>query len=471
MVEARATATPGAGALRPGWALIVAAAVVATWASALGGSFQFDDWNVIVDEPRVASLPAWWASMPGIRPLLKLTYAAGREAGLGYDGFLAVNVAIHVASAILVLVLLGWVAARTGTARTAAFIGALLFALHPVQAEAVTYASGRSASLSGALALASAVAWVSGRERGGPWLSLAASPTLFAMALAVKESVVALPLALVLLLAVQARRPLRVREAIRATAPHWAVLTAGVGLYAASPVYRRMLAASATLRNPAETALTHLEALGWLAGQMVRIDQLSADPGLATVTRPGPATVAAAVALVAALAAGLAWLRTRPAVAFGILWFLVWLPPAGFLLPRPDPASDRQLYLSLAGAAWLAGVALAPWVAAGGVRRLAVAGLVVALGGATVVRNRAWRDEEAFWADVVEKAPGNARAQANLGFALATRCRTAEAEAALLRALDLDPGLVRAAVNLRLLREGAPLRPSAPACPPPSSPP
>jgi hypothetical protein len=166
--------------------------------------------------------------------------------------------------------------------------------------------------------------------------------------------------------------------------------------------------------------------------------------------------------------AGLAWLRGRPAIAFGLLWFVLWLPPAGFVLPRPDPASDRQLYLSLAGAAWLAGLALAPWVEARGVRRLAVALLVVALAATTVARNRAWRDEEVFWRDVVAKAPRNARAHANLGFALATRCRTGEAEASFRRALELDPGLVRAAVNLRLLREGAPLRPSAPACPPPA---
>jgi len=65
----------------------------------------------------------------------------------------------------------------------------------------------------------------------------------------------------------------------------------------------------------------------------------------------------------------------------------------------------------------------------------------------------------------VAKAPGNPRAHANLGFALAARCRTAEAEAALERALELDPAQLRAAVNLRLLREGLPLGPREPACP------
>jgi Flp pilus assembly protein TadD len=71
----------------------------------------------------------------------------------------------------------------------------------------------------------------------------------------------------------------------------------------------------------------------------------------------------------------------------------------------------------------------------------------------------------AFWEDVVAKSPGNPRAHNNLGYSLAGACRLPEAEAALSRALELDPELVRAAVNLRLLREGAALRPGEAPCP------
>ena len=48
--------------------LLVVAAVAAAYANALGASFQFDDWNVVVRDARVQSLAAWWHSMPGIRP-------------------------------------------------------------------------------------------------------------------------------------------------------------------------------------------------------------------------------------------------------------------------------------------------------------------------------------------------------------------------------------------------------------------
>jgi tetratricopeptide (TPR) repeat protein len=83
----------------------------------------------------------------------------------------------------------------------------------------------------------------------------------------------------------------------------------------------------------------------------------------------------------------------------------------------------------------------------------------------TAVRSLVYADEVRFWEDVVAKAPANPRAHANLGFALAARCRSQDAEASLERALALDPAYLRAAVNLRLLREGAPLGPAEPACP------
>lgn len=449
----------------------VLAAVGAAWATSFAGAFQFDDWNVIVNEPRVASFGAWWGSMPGIRPLLKLSYAANHASGLGLPGFHAVNLAVHAASALLVLALLRRVASRCGAtgARSGAgpLLGALLFALHPVQAEAVTYVSGRSSSLMGMLALASIVAWLAGRDGRGRWLSSGLSPLLFAAALATKEGAVVLPAALLLLQAIDLRRPFRWREAFASTAPHWAVLGAVAAAFAASPTYRRMLARSAGLRPPGENLPTHVDAVAWLIGQVVRVDRLVADPALPPVGGWSALVVLEAVLLLGATAWAIASVRRRPAMAFGVLWFLVWLPPTGWWLPRPDPANERQLYLSLAGPAWIVGLWLSPWAVAGGVRRAAVAILVVALAGGAAVRSLVYVDEITYWRDVVAKAPHGARAHGNLGHALAARCRIPEAEAELVRALDLAPDYVRAAVNLRLLREGVPLGPDEPRCPPP----
>lgn len=450
---------------------VLALAIAVAWATSFLGGFQLDDWRVVVGDPRVQDLGAWWRSMPGIRPLLKLTWALGHASGLGLAGFHAVNLAIHVASALLAHGLLLRLGARTGAdearVRWAALLGALLFALHPAQTEAVTYVSGRSASLSGMLVLASALLWMRGEDRGGGWKGSLPSALLFAAAVAVKETAVFLPLALLVIVATDPRPATSRRRVLASLAPHLAVaLAAGLALLA-SPTYRRMLEGSFALRDPVANVSTHLAAVTWLVEQVARPDRLDADPDLQPVHHLAPATVAAGLALAAIIAAGLALRRRRPVFAFATLWFVVWLAPAGWLVPRVEPASDRQLYLSLLGPGWLLGWAIAGRVAAARpLARWAVLLVVASLaGGMTAQRNLVYRDEVAFWSDVVARSPGNARAHNNLGVALALACRRAEAETALRRALEKDPGHLRAAVNLRLLREGASLDPRSPRCP------
>jgi protein O-mannosyl-transferase len=433
--------------------LAVLLTTCAAHATSFLGRFQFDDFKVIVGDPRVQGLAAWWRSMPGIRPLLKLSYALGHQSGLGLAGFHAVNLAVHCAAAALALLLLDRLGRRLDppAPRGAALAGALLFALHPVQVEAVTYLSGRSSSLSGALALASALAWVSGRDLGRRLPVHLWSPLLLACSLGVKEGAVVLPAALLLVEAADRRRPFSLPAALRAISVHLLVVAAAAAAMLAAPAYRAMLGRSLALRTPLENLLTHARATAWLAGQLVPVRGLAVDPDL------GPASPllggAALLLLAAAAAAGLALLRRRPAIGLAACWFLLWLAPQGWWLPRPEPASERQLYLALLGPAWLAGLALCrlpgPPLRAG-----ALAALALLLGGATALRGLVYRDEVAFWSDAAEKSPASARAHGNLGYALALACRPAEAREAFTRAAELAPGDPRWLANRRALREG-----------------
>ena len=440
---------------RESWAYwLLASAVAAAYATAFLGTFQFDDWRAIVNEPRVQSIHAWWGSMPGIRPLLKASYAVNWASGLGLGGFHAVNVGIHLANAFLAYSLFR----RLGPPRPgAALLGALLFALHPAQTEAVTYLSGRSSSLSAAFALASVVTWLA---RGGPRprLARAVSPLLLLASLLVKESAIVLPLSLVLLEAAFGPRPLRLRAVLRSTAAHWIVLGLWLAAFLASPTYQQMFERSLRLRPPGANVLTHVHGLAWLSEQVLRFDLLNADPALPVLRTLTPTVAIEGAALLSALGLGLLG-RRRP-LGFAVSWFLLWLPASGWLLPRAEAASDRQLYLALLGPAWLAGRAIASLSPR--LRVATAAGLVAWLGCATAARSLVYSDEVRFWEDVVEKSPENARAYNNLGFALARRGDAPRAEGAFLRALEVDPTLARARVNLRLLQEGEPLAPASP---------
>ena len=430
---------------------VIAAGVAAAYANAIGASFQFDDWNVIVDEPRVRTLAAWWGSMPGIRPLLKLSYAVNHVVASGSAGFHAVNVVIHLANSCLVFALF-----NHATTRRIALAGALVFALHPVQTEAVTYASGRSTSLMAFFALASLFASVVGRSRF-------VSAGFFTAALLVKETAAILPLGILLM--GRGNSPFSPRSGIRGASqekgefplPHL-IVVATAGLAAVlSPTYRHLFATSVNVRSIGVNLLTQAQALVYLIGQLVRFDRLNADPALAVIDTWTPRAAADVAIVVGLIALGIAALRRRPAIAFGILWFFLWLLPTNSLLPRLDVANDRQLYLALIGPAWLVSFAVGTLAAKRGPAVPVAAALVLAvgLGTATHRRNRVYADEIVFWEDVTRKSPENARAFNNLGYAYALASQNDAAEAALRRALALDPQDVRAAANLRLLREGA----------------
>ena len=417
-------------------ATLLLAAVLAAYANAFGGSFQFDDFNVIVRQPAVHSLAAWWESMPGIRPLLKLSYTLSWSAGDGSTAaFHAVNVALHAANVLLAWAILRELWDRMGVAdvRMAAFAGALLFALHPAHTEAVTYISGRSVSLMALFYLASVLAYLRGGSR---WLS----PALFAAALATKEVAVTLPAALLLCEALDLRRPFDLRAALGRQAWHWAALGAGLAAMAMLPRYREMLEASLALRGLKEQLALQAAAIARHAGVLVLAVPPNIDPEVPFM----PAV--AGWAILAAIVAGFALLRVQPWYALALLWFFLHLAPTNSLLARADAVNDRQLYLASIGPLALAGFALAlmpRW-------RAAMVVLVAAvLGTVTVARNLDFRTEVALWSDTVRKSPGSARAWNNLGYAYQLEGRRDEARAAYERALALDPEDVKARANLR----------------------
>lgn len=438
--------------------LLVVLAVGIAWSNALQASFQFDDWDVIVRDPRVQSLAAWWSSMPGMRPVLKLSYALNHASGFGVVGFHAVNILIHAGNGLLILYLMRHLEMQTSQRSGGlAFAAALIFVLHPVQTEAVTYASGRSMSLSTFFALTSIAVWVAGRSarQHAVIYMYVASPLLMLLGIATKESAVMVPAILLLWAAADTSRPFSWRQVWRESALHWLLLLAAVPAALLLPAYQRFLATSLATRSVAENLVAQLHGIAYLLGQLLDIDHLNADPALpvlATLDLDGSLVLAGIV-----VAAGMALgnIRRFPLPAFAVLWFLLWMAPGNSLLARLDLVNDRQLYAALAGPALL--LAAAIHRLGRQQRYLAVTGLSAVLlleGFATHLRNDVYRDEAGFWRNVVAQSPHNARAWNNLGIALATECDLRRAEAAWRKALATDPGYVRAAVNLRLLDQG-----------------
>ena len=171
--------------------LLLAAATLVAFGASLGAGFHFDDY-AIFDHPALKNI----FTLRETRPLTYLTfwlnYAFGGTNAVGYH---AVNLALHLGA-----VLLAFECLRRLLPERAALVAAAIFAIHPIQAEAVDYVWARSIVLATLLCLASLYEWLDGRT----WIAVA----WFAAALLAKEEVAAFPLVLLLLPDGEKKRPL-----------------------------------------------------------------------------------------------------------------------------------------------------------------------------------------------------------------------------------------------------------------------
>ena len=152
--------------------------------------------------------------------------------------------------------------------------------------------------------------------------------------------------------------------------------------------------------------------------------------------------------VIALILAGIAWALWRNS-AWGFLgaWFFLILAPTSSFMPLDSPAYEHRVYLSLA--AIVVAVTLVLYTLAG--RRATVAisvVLAVGLGFLSWRRNQDYRTELAIWADTVAKRPDNPRAQNNLGRALLSTGRFSEAIQHLEQAIKLRPKYAVAVDNL-----------------------
>lgn len=409
--------------------------VAAAYGPALGGPFQFDDYNVIVDNPAVHSLSAWLDAMPGIRPLLKLSYALNWTVSPQPLGFHLVNIGCHLLNTLLVWAIVARLWPEHLQLALVAPITAALFALHPAQTEAVTYICGRSVSLMALPYLAGIYAWLRGLR--------AASLVCLLLALLVRETAWTLPLALVL---IALGRGASLRTALYQTRAHWVMLLFGMTLLAAIADYRQLLAHSLGIRGMGANLVAQVAAQFYLLTKPLLQLRTNIDPVITLETYSLMAQAFALGALYAAAAICLRWPMTR-GLGAAVLWLFVHLLPTNSLLPRNDLANDRQLYLALLGPALVCAHGLVQASHA----RIAAAVLVLVLAVATAWRNTDYRSEIALWQATAARSAGSARVWNNLGFAYQQAGKIAEARSAYERALALDPASVRARINLNLL--------------------
>ena len=426
---------------------IIAAAAFAAYANSFHNPFVFDDGHTIMENAGIRNLAdiksVFFSPENAGRPLLFLTFALNYAAGgLAPFGYHLVNFILHAATSFIVFLLLDAILNREGVAdRRWALAGALLFAVHPMNVEAVTYISSRSDGLATFLYYSAFMLVIAAgfRLNGKSLLALA----LFAAALLVKETAVTLP-ALLTLFVLQFETENR-KQAAPTLALFWLMLPFFF-LY-------RMYALGAALEEKAQQAatphdylLTQLTVvpLRYLPRLFIPINQnVDADLGIKT-TVLDPAVALGGALIVAALIFAFAGFKRHKIFSFAVLWFLGTLSVTSSFYPILDTYAERRLYIALPAFALAVAYALARLTEARPAARTAAAAalaVVLALFAVLAIqRNAVFGSAIRLYEDAIAKGGEKSRMYVGLVDAYEAEGMTEKAEDTLRFAVKAFPG-------------------------------
>ncbi|MFN8094673.1 MAG: tetratricopeptide repeat protein [Vicinamibacteria bacterium] len=441
---------------------LLCALVLVAYTPALRGGFIWDDKPLLSDSALVRApdgLRRFWltAEAPDYWPLTSTTFwLEWRLWGMDPTGYHVTNVALHAACALLAWALL----ARLGV--PGAYLGALLFAVHPVNVESVAWIAQRKNLVALVFFLPSVLLYLSSDERGRArpgaggdaryWASLG----LFVLAMLGKGSVATLP-AILLLLIWWRRGALSPRDLAR-------VVPFGVaacGLVLVNVWFQTH--GTGPLRD-----------VGWLdrllgAGAVVwfYLSKALLPVGLSFVYPQWSVSAARPAWWIPGLAAALATVvlwrmragRARPFFVAWVFYLLALVPVMGLTdvyFMKYSLVADHYQHVALLGATALvaAGAITLHGRLAGAARRGAVAVAALAVAALTLASARqsaAYRDEETLWRAASAANPDAWLAHYNLAVDLAGRDRRAEAMGHLEAALRAKPDYAEAHNNLALL--------------------
>ncbi|MEW5735932.1 MAG: tetratricopeptide repeat protein [Thermodesulfobacteriota bacterium] len=456
--------------------------VILAFAGSLTGAFVFDDEPDILQNPYVRkpqfSLTllrdmAYSAALNN-RPLVNMSLAANYAAG-GFNPltYHVVNLGIHALAGLFLFFSLSLLFrrpafeerfARHGTAL--AFFIALLWALHPLQTESVTYVIQRCESLMGLFFLAAVFCALKGWSSRGPHIWHILAILCFFLGAGAKEIIAVCP-PVILVMDMVANR----KTVLRALKGSWLMYSG----FAAGLCVQAWWIVSAG--NPLAMArslhYTRWEYLGTQPAVILHYLRLCFWPDHLFLDYygwplSGPFTTIWTSALVLAalaLTAICVW-RKMPAGIAGA-WFFLILFPSSSIVPLNNLAAEHRMYLPLAAVIALA-VCLGFVLLSRLSRRMpegrqglpfmlgAVACLLCAagLGVRTHVRNQDYATESGMWRTIVEAHPAQPRARVNFCSALRKEGRADEAVVQCEEALRQKPGFSTALLNLGAIRAG-----------------
>jgi protein O-mannosyl-transferase len=428
--------------------------VLLVYFNSLQGSFHFDDRNLI-DREWIADLNAFNENVHirefENRPVLLWTFALNNTLHKNkVFGFHLLNLLLHAFVSVLIFVILvqtqrfqhlSSAGNRLGNlSRHTPLFAALLFTVHPLNTDSVSYISSRSAVLATFFYLLSLYAflrifspnthrWQRPVQAGWGLLTAAA----MYLTIASKLIAVTLPVGLGLWFLVficPTRFPglstrLVSRKMIAGYAGVFSFFLAAtlfIGLdvlYAPKDQGLMLFGRIPYLLVEAKVMIFHYLKLFFAP------INLNVDTGFPFTTFSSDPQILLAILGIGALLY-MAFKSKNTWFRAGVLWFFLTLMPTSSLVPLSDLAVEHRMYLPMTlGLCLVIGWAITKVPAAWGSRFMVV--IIALLSVLTLSRNGVWTDEIRLWQDAVKKNPLSSRTHNNLGKAYYEKGRLDEA--------------------------------------------
>lgn len=451
-------------------ALLLAAAAWLAWHNSFAGELIHEDDRLVVDNPSIRSLSPPWkpllivgedhplSGQPVANWTLAVNYAIG---GADPTGYRVTNVIIHALAGLTLFGVMRRVLRfrrlESHFARAAdalALVISLLWMLHPLQTQSVSYIAQRADSLGGLFYLLTLYAFVRGAANDLPgtrgWSpGLMVSVLACALGMATSDTMVTAPLIVALFdrtfVAGSFAQMWRLRRG------YYAALVAAWSVFALLAISREPMGVPAGFTSTMQT-WDHVLAQGQAVVHYLRLSlwphPLVFDYGLAE-PRPVYQLLPHAFFLLTLIAFSAMALWQRQARGFLGAWFFLIIAASSALGPfRAMPVAEHRMYLPLAAVIVL--IVLGAYRVAGRRSFAMFLALVVTSGFVTARRNAMYSDELALWTDTVNKAPLNARAWNELAAQQLERGHAEAAVASGAQAVGLEPYFKEAHFHLGL---------------------
>ncbi len=458
--------------------LIILSIAFLSYFNTFTNSFHFDDFKYIVNNeglkedfqhvflsylcfPTCHDILSNLSNRPIIFYTLHLNHSLG---GFNVFGFHVVNLTVHIITCLLIFLFAKEILSINRFLKTSdqsknklniPLISALLFAVHPMNTQVITYITGRTTSIAVCFYMASFLFFIKGVRQNLPWKILFYALSIVFLIMGYGSKMIILTVPVMFIIYYLFFTPLKsiffkrffesifiriIIQTIVITSPFILIfISSHLNILS---FFRMDFGFLQKLFDPIQNKLMHIDSMAKdnLSMTIYLLTEFKVivfyyikmiffpfnqniDPDFPVahgITDSGVALSLGVILL--CLFAGIYFYKNNRIIAFGIFWFFITLLPTSSILPLRDMITEHRLYLPLAGFILTIPLCLNQFIIRykkSSFKQLAyfilpVFLLIIVFSVLTVKRNFVWKNEKSLWSDAAEKSPRLPRPLNNL---------------------------------------------------------